>query len=369
MPPREFLNFISNLSPQERAVYKQLMESRTRATALTPTANVAPTTLTTTGGGGGGGGGAARLPSGGGGGQIIPANQTTATGGSPRARVPSGRPVVDARVVSPYMQRLGAAGRGLRAAGRYSGPVALGLSLIDSAQIASSEEAREEADERFSGMDKGFASNFGKIFMSPVDYLYGAGSSLIDSYYDGKEYDLNKDVDARTAHRMAQRAEAEEAEEAAAMVDEAVSAGLAPAFEDIRSLGNLEPSEEDDPYSQENIDAGSLTDPNYKDKKAEGSAEPELSLDEIEARDIAASAREMGEEKAPAAKEEEPKEDFTQQAIDLFQTAHYTPYDPKSSTDKKKLAQMVEKLERDGGLGEKTANQFSLEYYREFGYV
>jgi hypothetical protein len=135
--------------------------------------------------------------------------------------------------------------------------------------------------------------------------------------------------------------------------EDAVDQGLAPAFE--------EPE-----LSLDEIEARDIA---ASEREMGANTEPELSLDEIEARDIAASEREMGEEKAPAAKEEKPKEDYTQQAIDLFQTAHYTPFDPKSSTDKKKLAQMVEKLERDGGLGEKTANQFSLEYYREFGYV
>ena len=95
----------------------------------------------------------------------------------------------------------------------------------------------------------------------------------------------------------------------------------------------------------------------------------ERSLDEIEAQDIEASDREMTEE-TPAAGEEKPEEDYTQQAMGtLFETAHNTPFDPKSSVDKRKLAQMVLKLDKDGGLGEKSESQFALEYYREFGYV
>jgi len=416
MSPRELLNILSNLSPQERAVYQQLMETRARATALTPTANVAPTTLTTTGGGGG----AARLPSGGGGGQIIPATQTTATGGSPRARVPRGRPVVDARVTS----RAGQAAKGfLKGLGKAAVPLQAAMNAKDiydltSGYVTGDDSAQEEANRDYQAMgDDGVLMRMGKSAINPINTvagMFGTLSQAVDDtgmdidaeanrmallpqnlkardtgnardeamaeYFTPEERAMVEKIAVRDKGLMRAVGDVQTPEQAKELRDyffgvpeptaeDAVDQGLAPAFEDIRSLGNLESSEEDDPYSQENIDAGSLTDPNYKDKKAEGSAEPELSLDEIEARDIAASAREMGEEKAPAAKEEEPKEDFTQQAIDLFQTAHYTPYDPKSSTDKKKLAQMVEKLERDGGLGEKTANQFSLEYYREFGYV
>jgi hypothetical protein len=128
--------------------------------------------------------------------------------------------------------------------------------------------------------------------------------------------------------------------------EDAVDQGLAPAFEDEGMAGALK-AEAARQASNEGM-AGQL--------KAEA------------ARQASVSAEGASNEE-PAKAEEKPKEDYTQQAIDLFQTAHYTPFDPKSSTDKKKLAQMVEKLERDGGLGEKTANQFSLEYYREFGYV
>ena len=416
MPPRELLNLLSNLSPQERAVYQQLMESRARATALTPTANAAPTTLTTTGGGGGG---AARLPSGGGGGQIIPANQTTATGGSPRARVRSGRPVVDARVTS----RAGQAAKGfLRGLGKAAVPLQAAMNAKDIYDLASGyvtgdDSAQEEANRDYQAMgDDGVLMRMGKSAINPINTIAGMFGTLSQAVDDtGMDIDaeanrmalLPQNLKARDTGNARDEAMAEYfTPEERAMVEkiavrdkgllravgdvqtpeqakelrdyffgvpeptaeDAVDQGLAPAFEDIRSLGNLEPSEEDDPYSQENIDAGSLVDPNYKDKKSARQASNEGMAGQLKA-EAARQARVSEGGTGSEEPKEEPKEDYTQQAIDLFQTAHYTPFDPKSSTDKKKLAQMVEKLERDGGLGEKTANQFSLEYYREFGYV
>ena len=402
MPPRELLNLLSNLSPQERAVYQQLMESRARATALTPTANAAPTTLTTTGGGGGGG--AARLPSGGGGGQIIPANQTTATGGSPRARVPRGGPVVDAKVAS----RAGQAAKGfLRGLGKAVVPLQAAMHAKDiydltSGYVTGDDSAQEEANRDYQAMgDDGVLMRMGKSAINPINTVAGMFGTLSQAVDD-----TGMDIDAE-ANRMALLPQNLKARDTGNARDEAMAEYFTPeeramvekiAVRDkdllglVRDVQTPEQAKElrdlffgvPEPTAEDAVDQGlapafeepelSLDEIEARDIAASeremgANTEPELSLDEIEARDIAASEREMGEEKAPAAKEEKPKEDYTQQAIDLFQTAHYTPFDPKSSTDKKKLAQMVEKLERDGGLGEKTANQFSLEYYREFGYV
>ena len=402
MPPRELLNLLSNLSPQERAVYQQLMESRARATALTPTANAAPTTLTTTGGGGGGG--AARLPSGGGSGQIIPANQTTATGGSPRARVPRGGPVVDAKVAS----RAGQAAKGfLRGLGKAVVPLQAAMHAKDiydltSGYVTGDDSAQEEANRDYQAMgDDGVLMRMGKSAINPINTVAGMFGTLSQAVDD-----TGMDIDAE-ANRMALLPQNLKARDTGNARDEAMAEYFTPeeramvekiAVRDkdllglVRDVQTPEQAKElrdlffgvPEPTAEDAVDQGlapafeepelSLDEIEARDIAASeremgANTEPELSLDEIEARDIAASEREMGEEKAPAAKEEKPKEDYTQQAIDLFQTAHYTPFDPKSSTDKKKLAQMVEKLERDGGLGEKTANQFSLEYYREFGYV
>ena len=386
MPPRELLNLLSNLSPQERAVYQQLMESRARATALTPTANAAPTTLTTTGGGGGGGGsggggggGAARLPSGGGSGQIIPANQTTATGGSPRARVPRGGPVVDAKVAS----RAGQAAKGfLRGLGKAVVPLQAAMHAKDiydltSGYVTGDDSAQEEANRDYQAMgDDGVLMRMGKSAINPINTVAGMFGTLSQAVDD-----TGMDIDAE-ANRMALLPQNLKARDTGNARDEAMAEYFTPeeramvekiAVRDKDLLGLVRDVQTPEQAKELRDLFFGVPEPTAEDAVDQGLApafeEPELSLDEIEARDIAASEREMGEEKAPAAKEEKPKEDYTQQAIDLFQTAHYTPFDPKSSTDKKKLAQMVEKLERDGGLGEKTANQFSLEYYREFGYV
>ena len=383
MPPRELLNLLSNLSPQERAVYQQLMESRARATALTPTANAAPTTLTTTGcccgGCGGGGGGAALLPSGGGSGQIIPANQTTATGGSPRARVPRGGPVVDAKVAS----RAGQAAKGfLRGLGKAVVPLQAAMHAKDiydltSGYVTGDDSAQEEANRDYQAMgDDGVLMRMGKSAINPINTVAGMFGTLSQAVDD-----TGMDIDAE-ANRMALLPQNLKARDTGNARDEAMAEYFTPeeramvekiAVRDKDLLGLVRDVQTPEQAKELRDLFFGVPEPTAEDAVDQGLApafeEPELSLDEIEARDIAASEREMGEEKAPAAKEEKPKEDYTQQAIDLFQTAHYTPFDPKSSTDKKKLAQMVEKLERDGGLGEKTANQFSLEYYREFGYV
>lgn len=62
--------------------------------------------------------------------------------------------------------------------------------------------------------------------------------------------------------------------------------------------------------------------------------------------------------------EEEAQEDYTQQAVDLFKTVHATEFDPKSSMDKGKLEKMKSMLEKQGGLGDMSANQFALQVYR-----
>ena len=388
MPPREFLNFISNLSPQERAVYKQLMESRARATALTPTANAAPTTLTTTGGGGGGGGGgAARLPSGGGGGQIIPANQTSASGGSSRARVPRGGPVVDAKVAS----KAGKVAKGfLRGLGKAAVPLQAAMNAKDiydltSGYVTGDDSAQEEANRDYQAMgDDGLLMRMGKSAINPINTvagMFGTLSKAVD--------DTGMDIDAE-ANRMALLPQNLEARDTGNARDEAMAEYFTPeervmveriAVRDkdllglVRDVQTPEQAEElrdlffgvPEPTAEDVVDQGLAAafepvtrgdlDPDMQDMMGTTGVDP----DDY---DLAGGTKESKEEP-----KEESKEDYTQQAVDLFQTAHYTPFDPKSSTDKKKLAQMVEKLERDGGLGEKTANQFSLEYYREFGYV
>ena len=65
-----------------------------------------------------------------------------------------------------------------------------------------------------------------------------------------------------------------------------------------------------------------------------------------------------------------PSTDYTEIASgQLFNDTHGTDFDPKSDTDKRKLGEMVRKLEKDGGLGKKGNEQFAIEYYREFDYV
>jgi len=61
---------------------------------------------------------------------------------------------------------------------------------------------------------------------------------------------------------------------------------------------------------------------------------------------------------------EEAQEDYTQQAVDLFKTVHATEFDSKSSMDKGKLEKMKSMLEKQGGLGDMSANQFALQVYR-----
>ncbi len=396
MSPRELLNLLSNLSPQERAVYQQLVEGRARATALTPTANVAPTTLATTGGGGGGGG-AARLPSGGGGGQIIPANQTTATGGSSRARVPRGGPVVDAKVAS----KAGQAAKGfLRGLGKAAVPLQAAMNAKDiydltSGYVTGDDSAQEEANRDYQAMgDDGVLMRMGKSAINPINTVAGMFGTLSQAVDD-----TGMDIDAE-ANRMALLPQNLEARDTGNARDEAMAEYFTPeervmvekiAVHDkgllgaVRDVQTPEQAKElrdyffgvSEPTAEDAVDQGLA--PAFEDEGMAGALKAEAARQasnegmagqlKAEAARQASVSAEGASNEEPAKAEEKPKEDYTQQAIDLFQTAHYTPFDPKSSTDKKKLAQMVEKLERDGGLGEKTANQFSLEYYREFGYV
>ena len=328
----------------------------------------------------------------------------------------------------------------LRGASRKSPYAALGLSVYDAAQIAASEDARREADENFSAMDHGggvggFLSNALEAVMNPVDYAYGAGGSLIDSYYRGKETPPNPDIGNYLDEEHARKQEEESLRRVGLLeqrTQDAVDEGLDIALGDDPQLlddadyraekrreeyaGNrakmkaikernaaeragespdaadegsdipLEwlpdgPYYDDNPYApsasnqphgvpnERSLDEIEAQDIEASDREMTAQQAIERSLDEIEAQDIEASDREMTEE-TPAAGEEKPEEDYTQQAMGtLFETAHNTPFDPKSSVDKRKLAQMVLKLDNDGGLGEKSESQFALEYYREFGYV
>ena len=54
----------------------------------------------------------------------------------------------------------------------------------------------------------------------------------------------------------------------------------------------------------------------------------------------------------------------------LFKTTHGTSFDPKSSRDKQKRAEIEEMLgEMGGGLGKTTPNQFALQLYRKYKYL
>ena len=56
--------------------------------------------------------------------------------------------------------------------------------------------------------------------------------------------------------------------------------------------------------------------------------------------------------------------DYTDEAISLFKNTHGTSFDPSSSMDRSKLEVMKALLEKQGGLGDMTANQFALQVYR-----
>jgi hypothetical protein len=303
----------------------------------------------------------------------------------------------------------------LRGASRKSPYAALGVSVADAARIAASEDARREADENFSAMDHGggvggFLSNALEAVMNPVDYAYGAGGSLIDSYYRGKETPPNPDIGNYLDEEHARKQEEESLRRVGLLeqrTQDAVDEGLDIALGDDPQLlddADYRAEKRREEYAGNRVTMKAIRERNAAERAGEspdaadeGSDIPlewlpdgpyyddnpyapsasnqphgvpnERSLGEIEAQDIEASDREMTEE-TPAAGEEKPEEDYTQQAMGtLFDTVHNTPFDPKSSVDKRKLAQMVLKLDNDGGLGEKSESQFALEYYREFGYV
>lgn len=134
---------------------------------------------------------------------------------------------------------------------------------------------------------------------------------------------------------------------------------------------------------------------------AKPAAKPELTLDEIEARDMAASAGAMPVDEEPAAPKaakasepvtrgdldpdmqdmmgttgvdpddydlaggaKEPEVDYTDEAVGLFKNTHGTEFDPNSKMDREKLEKMRSMLESQGGLGKMSANQFALQVYR-----
>ena len=256
---------------------------------------------------------------------------------------------------------------------------------LTSGYVTGDDSAQEEANRDYQAMgDDGLLMRMGKSAINPINTvagMFGTLSKAVD--------DTGMDIDAE-ANRMALLPQNLEARDTGNARDEAMAEYFTPeervmveriAVRDkdllglVRDVQTPEQAEElrdlffgvPEPTAEDVVDQGLAAafepvtrgdlDPDMQDMMGTTGVDP----DDY---DLAGGTKESKEEP-----KEESKEDYTQQAVDLFQTAHYTPFDPKSSTDKKKLAQMVEKLERDGGLGEKTANQFSLEYYREFGYV
>ena len=49
----------------------------------------------------------------------------------------------------------------------------------------------------------------------------------------------------------------------------------------------------------------------------------------------------------------------------LFKTTHGTPFDPKSSMDRGKMATIRAKVAQLGGMGGMTPNQFAIQIYRD----
>ena len=72
--------------------------------------------------------------------------------------------------------------------------------------------------------------------------------------------------------------------------------------------------------------------------------------------------------KAEPEAQPEPAEADPQKAIELFKTVHGGKFDPKSSMDKRKLAEISEML-ADPENASLSPNQFALKLYRTKGYV
>lgn len=78
------------------------------------------------------------------------------------------------------------------------------------------------------------------------------------------------------------------------------------------------------------------------------------------------------EDPAMSNRDSEQAEQAPDQALveQLFKTTHGTSFDPKSSRDKQKRAEIEEMLgEMGGGLGKTTPNQFALQLYRKYKYL
>ena len=359
-------------------MYKQFMESRARATSLTPTVNATPTTLTTTGGGGGGGGGgrAARLPSGGGSGQIIPANQTTATGGRSKARVPRGRPVVEGKVVS----KSGQASKGLlRGLGKAAVPVQAAMNAKDiydlvSGNVTGDDSAQEEANRDYQAMgDDGVLMRMGKSAINPINTIAGMFGTLSQAVDD-----TGMDIDAE-ANRMALLPQNLKARDTGNARDEAMAEYFTPeeramvekiAVRDkglMRAVGDAQTPEQakelrdyffgvPEPTAEDAVDQGLA--PAFE-PVTRGDLDPDM-------QDMMGTTGVNPDDYDLAGGAEEPEVDYTDQAVDLFKNTHGTEFDPKSSEDRGKLEKMKKMLAEDGGMKGRTPNQVALEFYRRF---
>jgi hypothetical protein len=155
------------------------------------------------------------------------------------------------------------------------------------------------------------------------------------------------------------------AREAAAQKQREIDAKIDEKFRGA-AYGSSEPiSEEDEEFldtMDERAAAEVLGKPRRAAKKAakvsDSPVEPEIRKKDKRFLDT------LDERAAEEVLEEEAQEDYTQQAVDLFKTVHATEFDPKSSMDKGKLEKMKSMLEKQGGLGDMSANQFALQVYR-----
>ena len=130
----------------------------------------------------------------------------------------------------------------------------------------------------------------------------------------------------------------------------------------------------DKPTSTDNIDLSVLEEVvEAADEGGQDTPEPSAELTQFRdnlKKEEAARKESLGKPLPTPNTDTAPSTDYTEIASgQLFNDTHGTDFDPKSDTDKRKLGEMVRKLEKDGGLGKKGNEQFAIEYYREFDYV
>jgi hypothetical protein len=273
-----------------------------------------------------------------------------------------------------------------KAASKYVAPVAAVGEAVNVANLILNEEARQEAKDYVAGMeDDNILMRAGKSFISPTDTIFGAGSAAVDavkSLYGGDKarMDLAAMSERLEPKRAAAKAKGDQRE--AALGDglndvqmKELERAAVKSPELLKEYAAIQSPEQakalydsafgdPEPTAEEVVDQGlaavdqASVAEEAKKPVTRGDLDPDM-------QDMMGTTGDDPDDYDLAGDAEEPETDYTEEAIGLFKNTHATEFDPKSSKDKGKLEKMKKLLAKQGGLGDMTANQFSLQVYRD----